>query len=35
MLQKGVYPCEYIDDKEKFNDMQLSGNKDFYCNLNK
>ena len=34
MLQKGVYPYEYIDDWEKFNKTSLPQNEDFYSHLN-
>ena len=33
MLQKGVYPYEYIDDWQKFNKTSLPG-KGFYSHLN-
>ena len=33
MLRKGVYPYEYMDNWEKFNEMSLSEKEDFYCNL--
>ena len=33
-LRKGVYPYEYMDDWEKFNETILSVNEDFYSNLN-
>ena len=33
MLQKGVYPYEYINDWEKFNEASLP-EKDFYSHLN-
>ena len=33
MLQKGVYPYEYMDDREKFNEI-LPVKKDFYIYLN-
>ena len=32
-MQKGVYPYEYMDDWEKFNETSLL-EKDFYCHLN-
>ena len=32
-LQKGVYPCEHVDDWEKFNEILLP-KKDFYSHLN-
>ena len=34
MLQKGVYPYEYMDDWEKFNETSLPEKEDFYSNLN-
>ena len=34
LLEKGVYPDEYIDDWEKFNDTSLPEKEDFYSNLN-
>ena len=34
MLRKGVCPCEYIDDWEKFNEISISRKKDFYSYLN-
>ena len=33
LLRKGVYPCEYMDDWEKFNETSLS-EKHFYSHLN-
>ena len=30
MLQKGIYPYEYIDDWKKFNEASLSEKEDFY-----
>ena len=33
MLQKGVYPYEYIDDWEKFNENLLPEKEDFYSHL--
>ena len=33
MLQKGVYPYEYIDDGEKFNQTSLPGKRNFYSHL--
>ena len=33
-MQKGVYPYEYIDDWEKFNEISLPENEDFYSHLN-
>ena len=34
LLRKGVYPCEYMDDWEKFNETTLHEKEEFYCNLN-
>ena len=34
MLQEGVYPYEYIDDWEKFNEETLPKKEDFYSHLN-
>ena len=34
MLQKGVYPYEYIDDWENFNEISLPEKKIFYSHLN-
>ena len=34
LLRKGVYPFEYMDDWEKFNDTLLPKKEDFYSNLN-
>ena len=34
MLQKGVYPYEYMDDWEKFNETSLPEEEDFYSHLN-
>ena len=34
LLRKGVYPSEYMDEWEKFNEISLPENKDFYSNLN-
>ena len=34
LLQKGVYPCEYMDDWEKFNEASLPKKEDFYSHLN-
>ena len=34
LLRKGVYPHEYIDDWEKFNEATLPEKEEFYSNLN-
>ena len=34
LLRKGVYPYEYIDSWEKFNETSLSSKEDFYSHLN-
>ena len=34
MLRKGVYPYEYADNLEKFNEKLLPSKKDLYSNLN-
>ena len=34
LLRKGVYPYEYIDSREKFNETSLPNKEDFYSNLN-
>ena len=34
LLQKGVYPHEYRDDQEKFNETPLPETEDFYSHLN-
>ena len=34
LLRKGVYPYEYVDSWEKFNETALPSKKDFYSNLN-
>ena len=34
MFQKSVYPYEYIDDWEKFNEASLPEKKKFYSHLN-
>ena len=34
MLRKGVYPYEYMDTWERFNEKLLPSKKDFYNNLN-
>ena len=33
LLQKGVYPYEYIDEWDKFNEKVLPGKESFYSNL--
>ena len=33
-MRKGIYPCEYIDDWEKFNETSLPEKEDFYSQLN-
>ena len=33
LLQKGVYPYEYIDEWDKFNEKVLPGKDSFYSNL--
>ena len=33
LLRKGVYPYEYIDNWERFNETSLPSKKEFYCNL--
>ena len=35
MLQKGVYPYEYKDNWEKFNETSLPEKEDFYRHLNR
>ena len=35
LLRKGVYPYEYMDSREKFNETSLPDKKDFYSKLNK
>ena len=35
MLQKGVYPYEFMDDWEKFDETSLPEKEDFYSHLNK
>ena len=35
LLRKGVYPCEYMDSWEKFNETSLPGKESFYSKLNK
>ena len=34
LLRKGVYPCEYMDSWERFNETSLPGKKDFYNEFN-
>ena len=34
LLRKGVYPHEYMDDREKFNETTLSEKEEFYNCLN-
>ena len=34
LLQRGVYPYEYMDDWKKFNEMSLPEKEDFYSHLN-
>ena len=34
LLRKGVYPCEYVDNWEKFDETSLPNKEDFYSNLN-
>ena len=34
MLRKGVYPYEYMDDWEKFNETSLPKKDDFHSPLN-
>ena len=34
LLRKGVYPYEYADTWERFNEISLPSKKDFYSNLN-
>ena len=33
LLRKGVYPCEYIDERNKFAEKELPVKKSFYSNL--
>ena len=35
LLKKGVYPYEYMDSWEKFNETSLPDKKAFYSELNK
>ena len=34
LLRKGVYPYEYMDDRDKFNEEKLPNKSDFYSSLN-
>ena len=34
MLQNGIYPYEYMDDWEKFDETSLLEKEDFYSHLN-
>ena len=34
LLRKGVYPYEYMDNWERFNEMSLPSKESFYSNLN-
>ena len=34
LLKKGVYPYEYMDEWEKFNETKLTEKEEFYSNLN-
>ena len=34
MLRKGVYPYEYMDDRERFDETSLPEKEDFYSHLN-
>ena len=34
LFRKGVYPFEYMEDWEKFNETTLAEKKKFYSNLN-
>ena len=34
LLRKGVYPCEYMDNWERFNETSLPSKESFYSNLN-
>ena len=33
-MRKGVYPCEYMDEWEKFNETSWPKKENFYSNLN-
>ena len=33
-MQKGIYPYEYMDNWEKFNEASLPEKQDFYSHLN-
>ena len=35
LLRKGVYPCEYMDSREIFDEKSLPDKKEFYSSLNK
>ena len=35
LLRKGVYPYEYMDSREKFNELSLRNKESFYSKLNK
>ena len=35
LLRKGVYPYEYMDSREKFNEVSLPNEESFYSELNK
>ena len=34
LLRKGIYPYEYVDNWQKFNETSLPSKQDFYSNLN-